>query len=79
MNNVSSFDRTPHSMCGQVSNNEHATSHHLTRLNVEFADLIATCNIWHAYSTNDAPSYDTKVNDLVTLTFMLEITFYTPA
>ena len=22
----------------------HATSHHLTRLNVEFADLIATCN-----------------------------------
>ena len=26
-------------MCGQVSNNEHATSHHLTRLN-----LIATCN-----------------------------------
>ena len=32
-------------MCGQVSNNEHATSHYLTRLNVEFADLIATCNM----------------------------------
>ena len=42
--NVSSFDRIPRSMCGQVSNNEHVTSHHLTRLNVEFADLIATCN-----------------------------------
>ena len=43
--NVSSFDRTPRSMCGQVPNNEHATSHHLTRLNAEFADLIATCNM----------------------------------
>ena len=32
-------------MYGQLSNNEQATSHHLTRLNVEFADLIATCNI----------------------------------
>ena len=42
--NVSSFDRTPRSMCSQVSNNEHATSHHLTRLNVEFAYLIATYN-----------------------------------
>ena len=41
---MSSFDRTPRSMCGHVSNNEHATSHHLTRLNVESADLIATCN-----------------------------------
>ena len=40
---MSSFDRTPRNRCGQVSNNEHATSHHLTRLNVEFADLIATC------------------------------------
>ena len=42
--NVSSFNRTPRSMYGQVSNNEHVTPHHLTRLNVEFADLIATCN-----------------------------------
>ena len=35
-------------MCSQLSNTVHATSHHLTRLNVEFADLIATCNnqIW---------------------------------
>ena len=40
------FERSPHSMCSQVSNNEHATSHHLTRLNVEFADLIATCKKW---------------------------------
>ena len=32
-------------MCGQVSNNEYATSNHQTRLNVEFADLTATCNI----------------------------------
>ena len=39
-----SFDRTPRSMCGQVSNNEHTTSHDLTRLNVEFEDLIAACN-----------------------------------
>ena len=41
---VSIFDRTLISMCNQVSNNEHATPRHLTRLNVEFADLIATCN-----------------------------------
>ena len=34
-------------------------------------------HIWHAYSTNDALSNDTKVNDFVTLTliFMLKITF----
>ena len=34
-------------MCGQVSKNEHATFHHLTRLNVESAYLIATCNNWN--------------------------------
>ena len=43
---MSSFDRTPRGMYDQVSNNEHAMSHHLTRLNVEFVDLIATCNIF---------------------------------
>ena len=34
-------------------------------------------HIWHAYSTNDAFSNDTKVNDLVTLTltFKLKIAF----
>ena len=34
-------------------------------------------HIWHAYSTNDALSNDTKVNDLVTLTltFLLKKTF----
>ena len=36
-------------MCGQVSNNEHATSHHLTRLNVEFAGLIAMCNMIYTH------------------------------
>ena len=29
--------------------------------------------IWHAYSTNDARSNDTKVNDLVTLTLTLKL------
>ena len=29
-----------------MSNEVHATSHHLTRLNIEFASLIAKCNIW---------------------------------
>ena len=35
------------------------------------------CHIWHAYSTNDALSNDTKVNDIVTvtLTLMLKIAF----
>ena len=35
---------------------------------------------WHAYSTNDALSNDTKVNDLVTLnsTFALKIAFFGP-
>ena len=28
---------------------------------------------WHAYSTNDALSKDTKVNDLVTLTLTLKL------
>ena len=31
-------------MCSQMSNNVHATCNHLTLLNVEFEDLIATCN-----------------------------------
>ena len=30
-------------------------------------------HIWHAYSTNDPLSYDTKVNDLVTLTLALKL------
>ena len=30
-------------------------------------------HIWHAFSTNEALSYNTKVNDLVTLTFILKI------
>ena len=38
-----------------------------------FVCLLSTFNIhiWHAYSTNDALSNDTKVNDLVTLTLTL--------
>ena len=32
-------------------------------------------DIWHAYSTHDALSNGTKVNDLVTLTFALKIAF----
>ena len=43
--NVSSFEPLAAGAVMQVSNNEHATSHHLTRPNVKFADLIATCNI----------------------------------
>ena len=36
-------------------------------------------SIWHAYSTNDALSNDTKVNDIVTLTstLKLKIAFWT--
>ena len=30
---------------------------------------------WYAYSTNDALSNNTKVNDLVSSTFLLEIVF----
>ena len=54
--NVRIFDRTPRSRCNQVSNNVHATFHQQTRLNVEIADLIATCylidifhlrRVWH--------------------------------
>ena len=41
---LSSFGRTPCSRCSQVSNAVHMTSHHLTRMNVEFASLIATYN-----------------------------------
>ena len=29
--------------------------------------------MWHVYSTNDALSNDTKVNDLVTLTLTLKL------
>ena len=36
---------------------------------ITFEPLQVETHIWHAYSTNDALSYDTKVNDLVTLTF----------
>ena len=37
-------------------------------------------HIWHAYSTNDALSSDTKVNDLVTLTLTLKlkVAFFAP-
>ena len=32
--------------------------------------------MWHAYSTNYALPNDTKVDDFVTLTLMLKITFF---
>ena len=39
------YDKDPSIKRCQISNYLHATSRHLTRLNVEFADLIATCNL----------------------------------
>ena len=38
------YDGAPRWRRCQISNRLHATSRHITRLNVEFADLIATCN-----------------------------------
>ena len=48
----------------------------LEPLEIETSDLASNKKSHRPYSTNDARSNDTKVNDLVTLTFVLEIAFF---
>ena len=48
-------------MCGHVSNNEHAKSHHITRLNFEFADLIASCNNIQTWYTDTHSGSDNLI------------------
>ena len=39
------YDRTPWWICNHIWNHLFVMSHHLTRLNIEFATWIVTCNI----------------------------------
>ena len=45
IDNVISFDRTHRRMYSQIWKDVHSTSHRLTRLNIEFSNLIANGNI----------------------------------
>ena len=61
------------SVCISVETNFNLGNNFWTVRDSDFIVIVTWLHIWHAYSTNETLSNDTKVNDLVTLTFYLRL------